>query len=103
MPVGFRQGRFEDATRPNWDGSGPRPLTWAAWYPASDASTERELFPDRQSETWFSIGPAARDAPIDMARRRYPIVMLSHGTGGQPCTLNGWRAIWPVAGSSPSG
>jgi predicted dienelactone hydrolase len=91
MPVGFRQGRFEDATRPNWDGSGPRPLTWAAWYPASDASTERELFPDRQSETWFSIGPAAREAPIDMARRRYPVVMLSHGTGGAALHLE-WLA-----------
>jgi|SRR5258706_1349848 predicted dienelactone hydrolase len=91
MPVGFRRGRVEDATRPNWDGNGPRPLLWAAWYPASDDSIERELFPDRQSETWFAIGPAARDAPINPARRRYPIVMLSHGTGGAALHLE-WLA-----------
>jgi predicted dienelactone hydrolase len=82
MPVGFRQGRFEDATRPNWDGSGPRPITWAAWYPAANDAIEEKLFTVLPVDTWFSIGPAAADAPLDPAHRRYPIVLLSHGTGG---------------------
>jgi predicted dienelactone hydrolase len=82
MPVGFRHGRFDDTTRLNWDGSGPRPLSWAAWYPASDEASERELFASPATEPWFSIGLAARDAPISPARHRYPVVLLSHGTGG---------------------
>jgi len=77
--------------RPNWDGSGPRPLTWAAWYPASDDSTERDLVTSAQPETWFAIGPAAQDAPINLGSRRYPVVMLSHGTGGAALHLE-WLA-----------
>lgn len=91
MPVGFRQGRLEDATRPNWDGSEPRPLSWMAWYPAPDDATEQELFAGSRSGAWFSIGPAARDAPINPAHRRYPVVLLSHGTGGAALHLE-WLA-----------
>ncbi len=91
MPVGFRQGRFEDSARPNWDGSGPRPLSWAAWYPASEDASERALFGSPSSEPWFSIGPAARDAPVHPARPRYPVVLLSHGTGGTVMHLE-WLA-----------
>jgi predicted dienelactone hydrolase len=91
MPVGFRQGRFEDPARTNWDGSAPRPLSWAAWYPASDDASERELFTSPPAAPEFSIGPAAPDAPIGPARRRYPIVLLSHGTGGTVMHLE-WLA-----------
>jgi predicted dienelactone hydrolase len=91
MPVGFRQGRFEDPARTNWDGSAPRPLSWAAWYPASDDASERELFTSPPAAPGFSIGPAAPDAPIGPARRRYPVVLLSHGTGGTVMHLE-WLA-----------
>lgn len=82
MAVGFRQGRLEDAGRPNWDGSGPRPLTWAAWYPASNDAIERKI-DSASAASWFSIGPAAPDAPLpSSASRKYPLALLSHGTGG---------------------
>ena len=84
MAIGFRQGLLQDTTRPNWDGNGPRPLSWVAWYPAASGAVERELVVD-PPQPWFRIGPAAKDAPIDSARR-YPVVLLSHGTGG--ATLN---------------
>ncbi len=90
MPVGFRQGRLEDTARPNWDGSGPRPLSWAAWYPAADDASERGLTSPTTGPL-FAMGPAARDAPLDAARRRYPIVLLSHGTGGTVMQLE-WLA-----------
>lgn len=91
MPVGFRQGRFDDIGRPDWDGSGPRPLSWAAWYPASNEVFERELFASPATAPWFAIGPAARDAPISPVRDRYPVVLLSHGTGGTVMHLE-WLA-----------
>jgi predicted dienelactone hydrolase len=91
MPVGFRQGLLEDASRPNWDGTGPRPLSWVAWYPASENATERDLRDGLQAGTWFRFGAAARDAPVSAARPRYPIVLLSHGTGGTALHLE-WLA-----------
>jgi len=91
MPVGIRQGRFDDTSRPNWDGNGPRPVSWAAWYPAADDAVEQELRATDRTATWFAYGPAARDARLSRDRQRYPIVLLSHGTGGTAFHLE-WLA-----------
>ena len=91
MPVGFRRGLFEDASRPNWDGNGPRPLSWAAWYPAADDAADQELRPSDTTAAWFSYRPAARGAALSRTGARYPIVMLSHGTGGAAMHLD-WLA-----------
>jgi len=88
MTVGFRQGRLEDSSRPNWDGSGPRPLRWFAWYPPADGAIEQELRASDTTAAWFSYRPAARDAALSRSGARHPIVMLSHGTGG--------TALWAV-------
>jgi len=91
MPVGFRQGLLEDRSRPNWDGRGPRPLSWFAWYPAADGAVEHELQASDTTAAWFSYRPAARDAALSHTGARYPIVMLSHGTGGTAMHLD-WLA-----------
>ena len=91
MPVGFRQGLFEDASRPNWDGSGPRPLSWVAWYPAADHAVDQDLRAGDATAAWFSYRPVARDASLSGAVARYPIVVLSHGTGGTAMHLD-WLA-----------
>jgi predicted dienelactone hydrolase len=66
-------------------------MIWTAWYPASDNAAEGELSTDNRPKNWFSIGPAAQDAPISTARQRYPVVLLSHGTGGATLNLE-WLA-----------
>ena len=91
MQVGFRQGLRDDTTRPNWDGKGPRPLRWAAWYPVADDAVAQELRATDGTATWFSYGPAARDAGLSRSRQRYPVVLLSHGTGGTVMHLD-WLA-----------
>src|SRR5437016_14195836 len=90
MTIGFRQGRLDDTSRPNWDGSGLRPVNWFAWYPADDA-VEQELRPRDTTAAWFSYRPAARDAALSRTLARYPIAMLSHGTGGTAMHLD-WLA-----------
>jgi predicted dienelactone hydrolase len=85
MAVGFTEGLSFDEGRPNWDGSGPRPLKWSAWYPAIESAVERPLF----ESSWFQIGPVASDADILSAGKQYPLVLLSHGTGGVTAGL-GW-------------
>src|SRR3954470_16793271 len=91
MAVGFCQGLFEDASRPNWDGSGPRPLRWTAWYPAAENAVDHELRPHDTTASWFAYRPAARDADLSQTHARHPIVMLSHGTGGTAMHLD-WLA-----------
>ena len=82
MKVGFREGQAEDKTRRNWDGDGPRPLTWAAWYPAAEDSVEKGQAIGAADDPWFKLGAAAREAPLAATARCYPVVLLSHGTGG---------------------
>ncbi|NPU64813.1 signal peptidase [Bradyrhizobium sp. 83012] len=80
MKVGFRQGRFADASRPNWDGDGPRPIDWFAWYPAAESAIEAALPVAPWPEGWFKAGAAALNAPLAGNGSR-PLLVYSHGTG----------------------
>lgn len=85
--IGFRKGTAFDGDRPNWEGTGPRPLGWAVWYPAAGEPPKDE--PAR--EGWFSNPCVARDAAIDRTEQPYPLVLLSHGSGGSASNL-AWLA-----------
>ena len=78
MKLGFRDGVLYDKKRSNWDAAGPRPISWSLWYPAADDTRESEI-PER---SWFQKAAVARDAPIRPEAVPYPLVLLSHGTGG---------------------
>ena len=80
--VGYREGMIDDPERPAWRTDTPRPLAWAAWYPGSpDASAQDLLFGPPGGEI-FRLGVAAKDAAMNQTRERWPVVLLSHGTGG---------------------
>ncbi|RED46188.1 alpha/beta hydrolase family protein [Aestuariispira insulae] len=83
MPsVGFQQGQFEDEGRPNWDGNGPRPIRYCVWYPAEDGSPGGLMDIGPPEAPLFHMGEIAPDAPLAEAINPYPVVLLSHGTGG---------------------
>ena len=90
ISVGFVEGLIWDSGRTNWDGDGPRPIRWSAWYPADAAAIESvvALPPD---ERLFVMGRVARDAALSFEPRTFPVVLLSHGTGGTAASL-GWLA-----------
>ena len=84
--VGYRTGQAVDTRRTDWSGSAPRPLFWSAWYPTSDHSvvhqpSERQLF------DLGKVAVASSLAEEDL----FPVVMMSHGTGGSPESM-GWLA-----------
>ncbi len=82
---GYRTGTITDTTRPNWHSTGPRPISWSAWYPARDTG-QREA-PTRR---FFDMGNVVLNA--DLADPwKLPVVVLSHGTGGTVEGL-GWLA-----------
>jgi len=80
--IGFAQGVTIDPERRAWRSDAPRPLSWAAWYPASpDAAVTQKLIGRRGSEL-FRMGFVADGAPLSAEQEFWPIVLLSHGTGG---------------------
>jgi predicted dienelactone hydrolase len=81
--VGMITRNFTDENRRNWEGSAARPLQTAVWYPAKDATGKTEVIfggpPDREV---FNPVTVAGGADISKKKQKYPLVLLSHGTGG---------------------
>jgi predicted dienelactone hydrolase len=88
--IGFRGGLLLDEARSNWSGEGPRPVRWSAWYPAAPGSPMQEIAipPGRP---FYSLGLLAPEAAIRPGIDRFPVVLISHGTGGSASGL-GWLA-----------
>ena len=75
--VGMTTLDFEDLAR-------ERPLLTNVWYPADEAAQEADI----AIEGIFR-GRAALAAPLAVAPQRFPVVLLSHGSGG-----NGSAQVW---------
>lgn len=85
--VGFIEGCSADAERGSWSGDGPRPLIWSAWYPAAVAEAATRV--GAAGSPLFVMGAVAAGAPLSGAPERWPVVLLSHGTGGNGAGI-GW-------------
>ncbi len=79
-PVGMQRLSLEDPERLAWDGDRHRPLATFVWYPAPDGTAMAEVVVPAQRPVFFG-GHAARNAPLAEGGP-YPLVLLSHGTGG---------------------
>lgn len=76
--VGMVTRPYVDEQRKNWSGSGPRPMRTAIWYPADPKAKETE----RVGAPMLDGGLVAPSAALSSASAKYPLVILSHGTGG---------------------
>ena len=76
--VGYATPDFVDSSRSNWLGSGGRPLRTVVWYPAGDGGTTERIDDAIQ---FASPVVVARDAKM-AGRRKYPLVLISHGSRG---------------------
>ncbi|WEX76230.1 hypothetical protein PYH37_004522 [Sinorhizobium numidicum] len=88
LRVGFTKGKIEDGSRPNWTGNGSRPIAWSAWYPTDD-DAEKDFRSNSQAGSSFIAGEVIDNARLGGRRDLYPVVPLSHGTGGTAAGL-GW-------------
>lgn len=84
---GYLTGTFFDGSRLNWDGNGPRPISWSAWYPTDSAPGDADKAKDERRI--FLLGDVVEGASPSGDRPVWPVVMLSHGTGGTAEGL-GW-------------
>lgn len=81
--VGMITRNFTDDQRKNWEGTAARPLRTAIWFPAAAGTGKPETIfggsPDREV---FAPVQVVGGADIANTKRKYPLVLLSHGTGG---------------------
>lgn len=75
---------FRDFTAPdgyNWRGSDDRAITGTIWYPAEAAAEDKDVYvPD--DTPLFYVGRVAKDATLAPSFEPFPLIALSHGTGG---------------------
>jgi predicted dienelactone hydrolase len=83
-PVGMVVREYVDPARRNWQDTAARPLRTLIWYPAREGS-KAEAFADARGV--FQPRNIRRDAELATAVPRYPLLVLSHGTSGDPISL----------------
>lgn len=93
--VGFSYRQFQAPENYNWRGSNDRVITGIVWYPAeATADAKNQCIPP--SAPLFCAGVAAKDAPLAPTWGRFPLIALSHGTGGSALQM-GWLATYLAA------
>ena len=89
--VGETQRAFNLGVERNWRGAKTERLITNLWYPVDPGPKEQALDIGPQGHPIFRGHPAAVDAPLSGALRKYPLILLSHGTGGSAISLD-WLA-----------
>ena len=81
--VGMVTRDYHDDYRQNWESTGLRPLRTAIWYPAAAGAGKSEtIFGGPPDQEVFVPVQVVSGAGIANAQHKYPLVLLSHGTGG---------------------
>jgi len=80
--VGIANRSFVPAEPYDWRGAQTHALVTTVWYPADSATA------DQIQTIWvFNAGKAARDAALAPSPAKFPLVVLSHGTGGSAMSV----------------
>jgi predicted dienelactone hydrolase len=96
-PVGFSLRQFSAAADYNWRESDDRTLSGIVWYPADvSPEEEKEQYVGPPDAPLFYAGRAAKDATLAPAFGRFPLVALSHGTGGSALQM-AWLGTYLAA------
>lgn len=80
--VGMTRLELHDPIRLNWDMTGPRPLTTTLWYPTDDETEMIRIDIPKSPPSIFTGGLASPGASISLSKQTYPLIVMSHGTGG---------------------
>jgi predicted dienelactone hydrolase len=71
----------------DWRGAATHALLTAIWYPADPSAQERPQLFGPPNAPLFAAGPAAPDAATAPTPAKFPLILLSHGTGGTAQSL----------------
>lgn len=79
LRTGVTNRDFADSSRSNWLGTGLRPVRSVIWYPAGHGGRS-EIINDSSQ---FPVPTTTiRDAKISPRRKKYPLILISHGAQG---------------------
>lgn len=87
--VGILTGCYYDQQRLDWNGSSPRPLRYTCWYPTDTEEDDVEILIGPPGRSMFVMGCAVVEAALSSSRTQFPVVLVSHGTGGSAAGM-GW-------------
>jgi predicted dienelactone hydrolase len=80
--VGMVTREFTPKQARNWRGAARKTLHCVIWYPAIDTAIETKQLLGPPDAPLFEAGSATPHAPFAPALGKWPLVLLSHGTGG---------------------
>jgi len=95
-PVGFSLREFPAPADYNWRGSENKVLSGVVWYPAESGMDEKDVLIGPPGAPLFDAGRAAKDATFAPSFDRFPLVALSHGTGGSAMQM-AWLGTYLAA------
>ena len=80
--VGLATRVFHPTQIRNWRRAEHKELRCTIWYPAISTAIETKQTIGPPDTPFFEAGSAAPDAQFEPALRKFPLVLLSHGSGG---------------------
>ena len=80
--VGITQRVFHPKAQRNWRGAEHQELRVTVWYPGADNAVETQQVIGSADAPLFLAGKAAEHAVMSTAQDSWPLIVLSHGTGG---------------------
>ena len=96
-PVGFTLRQFAAPADYNWRDSDSQALSGILWYPAqASPGEEKDQYIGPPNTPMFYAGRAAKDATLAPAFARFPLIALSHGTGGSALQM-AWLGTYLAA------
>lgn len=86
--VGEAERTFHPTATRNWRGAQTEALWVRVWYPVDPHVQEQTHDIGAPWHPIFAGHPVAPHTPLDSSRTRYPLLLISHGTGGSADSLD---------------
>lgn len=83
--TGMTFRRFTPKEPYNWRGAQTHALNTVVWYPAEASAVEKPV--EIPGLTIFELGSAAQNAKIAATPGKFPLIVISHGTGGSGLSM----------------